>query len=307
MKRFIVALLLAACGIAAAQTQAPKPEPEQSQDATQLSTMGSDKGLSPTYSDTYCAGFVTKEKYDPSNYVKGDIAPDISRTAARGIVFLSGTGYTVGSRYSVVRLSKDANKFEIFPGQNAMLNHMGNLYADIGRVRVTRLENNIAVADVEFSCEPLVIGDTVIPFAPRPRPAYRTEKVTFQRFADFDGAPSGRIIMGKGFEDFVGTGQKVYINIGSEKGLKPGDYLRITRGYDPKGMPPVEKLSMQAPYSEDSQKNPKHTKPSGGKSTPWRGVGELMVLSTTPTTATGIITTALEDIHLGDVVETQSK
>jgi len=36
---------------------------------------------------------------------------------------------------------------------------------------------------------------------------------------------------------------------------------------------------------------------------PRRAVGEIVVIGTTPTTATGMIVFALEDVHLGDRVE----
>ena len=36
---------------------------------------------------------------------------------------------------------------------------------------------------------------------------------------------------------------------------------------------------------------------------PQRAVGEVVVISTTATTATGMVVFALEDLHVGDVVE----
>jgi hypothetical protein len=36
---------------------------------------------------------------------------------------------------------------------------------------------------------------------------------------------------------------------------------------------------------------------------PRRAVGEIVVINTTPTTATGMIVFALEDVHVGDNVE----
>jgi len=36
---------------------------------------------------------------------------------------------------------------------------------------------------------------------------------------------------------------------------------------------------------------------------PRRSVGEIVIISTTPTTATGMITSSLEDVHVGDGVE----
>ena len=306
MKRFVVAaLLLFVCGIATAQTQTPTPAAEQPS-FEEAPTTASDKIAGPSYSDINCAGFVTKEKYPASNAVVGDNATNVSRMGERETVFLGGTGYTVGSRYNVVRLLRDPNRYEIFPGQNSMLNRMGNLYSDMGRVRITKVEGKVAIAVVEFSCEALAIGDTVIPYIERPRPAYRTEKKTFERFVDFDGKQSGRIVMGRSFDEFIGTGHKVYINLGSNQGLQPGDYVRITRSYDSKSMPPVEKLSLDAPFTEDSQREPHPPKSTVGKTLPWRGLGEAMVLSTTPDTATAMVTFALEDIQPGDVVEKQS-
>ena len=37
--------------------------------------------------------------------------------------------------------------------------------------------------------------------------------------------------MGKDFDSVVGTGQKVYLNVGSNQGVKVGDYFRATRNY----------------------------------------------------------------------------
>ena len=36
---------------------------------------------------------------------------------------------------------------------------------------------------------------------------------------------------------------------------------------------------------------------------PRRAVGEIVILTTTPTTATGMVVFALEDVHVGDSVE----
>ena len=36
---------------------------------------------------------------------------------------------------------------------------------------------------------------------------------------------------------------------------------------------------------------------------PRRGVGEIVILGTTPTTATGMIVFSLEPVHVGDTVE----
>ncbi len=45
------------------------------------------------------------------------------------------------------------------------------------------------------------------------------------------------IVMASEFDYIFGLHKIVYINLGSRAGLKPGDYLRISRTYDPGKMP----------------------------------------------------------------------
>ena len=297
MKKLVAAQLLLFCGLVAAQTPTAP--------SSVIDGAAPEKVLAPSYTDTHCSGFVTREKYSLKNMVTGNINSEVSRMVKGEYIFLAGSGYTVGTRYNVVRLLHDANRYEMFPGQTAMLDRMGNLYADVAQIKVVRMENDSAVAMIEFSCESVAVGDTVVPFAERPSVTYRTGKHEFARFADYKGETSGRVVMGKDFDGFLGTGQVVYVNIGADQGLKPGDYLRITRSYDPKKTPPIERLSSAAPFSEDSQREPQKVNKKLAAKTPWRGVGEIMVLNTTPTAATAIITTSVEDMHPGDVVEVQ--
>ena len=95
--------------------------------------------------------------------------------------------------------------------------------------------------------------------------------------------------------------------MGANQGIHPGDYLRITRDYDPKTTPPVDRYSLYSPYEQDEAKDTIKLKKTDYKKLPSRGIGEMLVLSVTPETATGMITLALEDIQVGDVVEVQGK
>ena len=135
----------------------------------------------------------------------------------------------------------------------------------------------------------------------------------FDRFAPPSGRLTGRILMAKDFDAILGTGMKVYMNVGSNQGVKLGSYFRAARPYSDDAHDPVDSLSFKASIGEDTQKK----QPSYGhhllmRSTgptievsdlPRRGVGEIVVIGVTPTTSTGMITFALEDIHIGDDVE----
>jgi hypothetical protein len=303
MKKVLAMLLLAAPMIAVGQDQDQPPVAEQAQRSA--STNLKEKEQAPTYSDIYCAGFVTKENIPTANHIlAGMSSPHAVRFSARDTIYLEGSGFVVGNRYSVVRKVEDKNLEELFPGQRAMLKRSGNEYADLGRVLITYIDKNVAVGTVEFSCQPMSPGDALVPFHEKEMVKYTVQRDHFERFAPY-GAKAGRIIDGKEFDQVLGTGQKAYVNLGANQGVHPGDYLRITRNYDPKNMPPVDVYSLSSPYEQDEAKDAVKLKKTDYKKLPYRGIGEMVVLSVTPETATVMITMALEDIQVGDVVEVQ--
>lgn len=303
MKRVLAALLLALPIVAMGQDQPAAADPAQPAASSNLK----ERELAPTYSDIYCAGFVSKENIPNTNrIVAGLNSPHAVRFAARETVYLEGSGYAVGNKYSVLRKVEDRNLEELFPGQRALLKRSGNEYADMGRVVVTYMDKNVAVATVEFSCQAMAPGDVLVPFHEKEMVKFDHQRPAFERFAPY-GAKAGRIIDGKEFDQVLGTGQKVYVNMGGNEGIHPGDYLRIVRNYDPNTTPPVDRYSMSSPYEQDEAKDVVKLKKTDYKKLPYRGVGEIVVLSVTPETATGMITLALEDVQVGDVVEVQGK
>ncbi|HEX6881015.1 MAG TPA: hypothetical protein VF135_11670 [Terriglobales bacterium] len=260
----------------------------------------------PTYTDIYCSGFVTKENIPTTNHiVAGMGSPHSVRFVARQTVYLAGPGYAVGNRYSVIRKVKDPNLYEMAPGQNALLKKSGNEYAELGQVTITYIDREVAVGEVDFSCSAMAPGDTLLPFHEKEMVKF-SARPKFQVFAPYGGT-AGRIIDGKEFDKILGTGQKVYVNVGANQGVHPGDYLRITRNYNPSEMAPVDRYSLDSPYVMDEAQDAVKLTKSDYKKLPARGIGEMVVLSVTPETATGMITLALEDVTVGDVVEVQGK
>jgi hypothetical protein len=128
-----------------------------------------------------------------------------------------------------------------------------------------------------------------------------------------NGKASGRIVMAKDFDLLLGTGAKVYINVGGNQGVKVGDYFRAVRSYEADLRDPVDSLSFKAATSDDTQKRPPSIEGHMFAKTkgplihvadmPRRAMGEIVVINVTPTTATGMLVFALEDVHVGDHVE----
>jgi hypothetical protein len=267
----------------------------------------------PTAADIYCAGFISKDRVPDANYVNGGLeTPTSTKFEIGELVYLAGSGYQAGQLYSVVREIRDVNEYELYPGMRKILAAAGRPYGEIGRVRVVDTRSHSAIAQVEFSCDPINPGDVVVPFVERPQVTFHVPG-HFDRFAPPNGKLSGRIVLGKDFDGFLGTGMKLYMNMGSNQGVKVGDYFRVVRSYEATLQDPVDSLSFKARTSEDTQVRPptfeasRFTKTKGPnihvRDLPRRAVGEVVVLNVTPTASSAMIVFALEDVYAGDTVE----
>jgi len=268
----------------------------------------------PTAVDLACAGFVSKQLLPNANFVAGDLyTPSDTKNSNGEVIYLAGKGYEVGQKYTVVRELRDPNEYEIFSGQHALLKTMGQPYSELARVRIIDTRSKMAIAEIETSCDPVNPGDYVVPYVEKPAISFHPP-LRFDRFLPAtNGKVTGRIAMAKDFDSELGPGDKVYINVGSNQGVKPGDYFRAVRSYEADLHDPVDSLSFKASTNEDTQKkqaaiDPNFLTKTGGpvihvRDLPRRAVGEVVVISTTPTTATAMVVFAMESVHLGDGVE----
>ncbi len=284
--RKIAFLILLSAAMAAAQ-QAPTPENQ------------------PAYSDIYCSGFVTNQLLSKSQYVAGGWeTPHASRFADRDYVYLDGGGFQEGQQYSIHRMLRDPNRWPAYAGQTRAVGAVGEMYADLGRVRIIGVRGNIGIAQVVFSCDGMIPGDVAVPFQERPVPTLRPPGGPgWDRFAPPNGLLMGRIVAAKDFDSLTGTGNKVYLNVGANQGVKPGDYFRALRDYRIANMNEVDALSYKASVPDDTQKSPPKFPLRRLGDLPRRALGEMVILNVSPSSATALVTFALEPIEVGDMVE----
>ena len=208
---------------------------------------------------------------------------------------------------------KNSNEDPAFAGQPKLLKATGQPYAELGRIKIVDTRNHAPIARVEYSCEPMVPGDTLIPFVEKAHVTLR-ESGRLDRFQPANGKATGRLVLARDFDTFLGMGSKVYVNVGANQGVKVGDYFRAVRPYWMDRDDEVDSISLSASVVEDTQKNPPSLEPAlfskNGKGPvipmtdyPRRAVGEMVVLSVTPTSSTAMVIFALEDLHLGDFAE----
>ncbi len=251
-----------------------------------------------THSDLYCAGYLSPQPVPRDSFVAGGLGTPVqSRFGTHDYIFLRGTGFTQGTRVSLVREMHDPNRMEPFP-----VRRTGEVYGDLGYAVIIGQRGNSTVAQVEFSCEDILPGDLVVPFEVRPEVKYRLHS-TVDRFPVGPSSPNGNIVGARDFDRYLGSNRKVYVNLGANEGLKPGAYLRIVRGYDVHAMDATDAATTGQTLQEDTQKNAPMLPSAHYHELPQRVVGEAVVLRTLPTTATAMITFALEDVHIGDRVE----
>jgi hypothetical protein len=197
-------------------------------------------------------------------------------------------------------------------GQKKLLKETGQPYEEVGRIKIVDTRNRTSIAQIEYACDGINPGDTAIPFAEKQAVTFHTP-VRFDRFLPASSKLTGRIVMGKDFDSQLGTGHKLYLNIGANQGVKIGDFFRAVRSYDADLNDPADSLSFKAAIAEDTQKKTPSvdpamfTKGNGPvihvRDLPRRSVGEIVIIGVTNTTATGMVVFSMEDVHAGDNVE----
>ena len=266
------------------------------------SNLGDQVQTQPTYSDVYCAGFITTQPIPTSNYVAaGWGAPHETQFAGREYIYLTGGGFQPGAEYTILRHVHDPNRFEAFKGQHSAVAALGEPYAELARVKIVQVEGNTGIAWVSYACDGINPGDIAVPFVEKPIPNFAA--VPFNRFAPPNGKLTGRIVMAKDFDYILGTRARAYLDIGADKGVKVGDYFTITRTLEQTRTSQVDYLSNKASVTNDTQKNEPKFPASRTKELPRMALGQMIIVGVTPKSATGLVTFALEAVEVGDEVE----
>jgi hypothetical protein len=258
--------------------------------------------LQPGYSTVYCSGFVKDTRMPNDLYViSGEQAADKIVFAQGGNVYInrgSNNGVRIGDRFMVVRETGDPMPVDWFKGQSKIANAMGNLYADIGQLRVVNVLQKTSVAEVVFSCKDMIRGDIVRPFEERPAPPYK-EVGTFDHFAPVSGKPVGTVVTSATFQQSQGQGSTMYVNLGAAQGVKVGDYLRVFR-YQGKD---IETTPQRKGYVYQIYGFGSAPARYEWKDLPREVLGEGIVLNASRNAATVFVTFSSVEIYAGDNVE----
>ena len=256
------------------------------------------------FSTVYCSGFVSDQKVPDATRVVSGEQSDIKITFARGdyVIINRGQdkGVRVGDRYSVVRPESDPLEVNWFKWQAKLMKAMGTHYVDAGQLRIVNVQSKTAVAEVTLSCDYMQRGDIALPFQERPEPTFK-DPGPFDHFAPISGKPVAMIVQSREYSQSAGQGITVYVNLGTNKGVKVGDYFRVFRYQGT--------LAELAPQTKGFQDRLYGFGSSPGRynwnDLPREVLGEGIVLNVSRNSSTVFLTFSSADIYAGDYVEVE--
>lgn len=189
--------------------------------------------------------------------------------ATADIIYVDGgraAGLEVGQQFTVIRPERTVRHPR--DGQT-----FGRLYRYTGRVKILSVQEESAIAEIVYACDPVTVGSMLKPFVPEPVPLARRTAMRPPNAPTsaerLEGAPI--ILMAQ--DDIVATGQDhvVYVDRGEDAEITPGDIFTIYRRH-PRGVPPVV-------------------------------IGELAILSVHPRSSTAKIIQSRHVVYRGDLLE----
>jgi hypothetical protein len=258
----------------------------------------------PGFSTVYCSGFVSDQKVPDATRLVSAEQSNVKILFGRGdnVIINRGQdkGVRVGDRYSVVRAETDPAEVNWFKWQAKLMKAMGTHYVDAGQLRIVNVQSKTAVAEVTLSCDYMQRGDIVLPFQDRPDPAFK-DPGPFDHFAPISGKPVAMVVQSRDYQQSAGQGNTVYVNLGTNKGVKVGDYFRIFRYQG--------SLAELAPQTKGFQDRLYGFGSSPGRynwnDLPREVLGEGIVLNVSRNSSTVFVTYSSADIYAGDYVEVE--
>jgi hypothetical protein len=283
----------------------------------------------------YCAGYIRHQLLPKMPEIVGAPEENEQRRYADGeVVYInagSQQGIREGQSFQIIRPRGDVKGVH-----KEKRGFLGTYIQEVGQLQVFKVRENTSAAQITFTCDAAQFGDLLAPVPDRESPIQRAD-ANLDIFADPSGKQTGRLMMAKDNREMVTRNDIVYIDLGSEDQVKPGDYLTV---YRPLGTGHITRFD-----NEEMARN----RASGFQSDRFRGggignqanrakaetavvkdegryryrpittrevkrhrplmprkiVGEMVSIDVQMRTATAIITRVAGEVHTGDWVEIQ--
>jgi hypothetical protein len=219
--------------------------------------------------DVYCAGYLgDRDEAFVGRVVNAEKERNQSMFMMGDLLYLdigADAGVQAGMEFAIVRPNRLVNRW------GSVRDVVGRIYMTPGRVRVLCVQEKSSIAEIVYSCNEVELGDSVTPFEPIPVPLVRRTRP--QGICDTpNGKATGHLVDTRDAVTPVGTGTVVFLDLGEQDGLNPGDFLTVYR-------PSTRAVGVRTV------------------------LGEAAILTTRNRTSVAIITSMLDFMGIGDEVE----
>lgn len=264
--------------------------------------------------DVYCTGFIADAMPSTDLRIVGAEQENIKVTFAQGdVVFLNqgrGAGIKSGAAYFIIRpLGAFKHPFTKKP--------MGIYVGEIGLLRVLEVQEQTSTAQILVSCDTVEFGDLLKPYEEIVPPGPRDAR-PLPRYSEGTNETVGQIIMSPGFHEHLAANRVVFLDLGRQQNVQPGDYFTIYRQTGPgEGITRTPKDGIVHKRDKDYQSSRYQGGEYSVQSTtqpldkimrerppiPRRVLGELIVLKVENHTCVAMITRTTSEVTIGDQVE----
>lgn len=264
--------------------------------------------------DVYCTGFIADVMPSTDLQIIGAEQENIKETFAQGdVVFLNrgrGAGIQPGAAYFIIRpLGEFKHPFS--------KKKMGVYVREVGLLRVLEVQDQTATAQILVSCDTVEFGDLLKPYEELLPPVARDAR-PLPRYSEGTHETKGQIIMAPGFHEHLSANRVVFLDLGRQQNVQPGDYFTIYRQTGPtEGITRTPKTNVvhkrDKDYGSDRFEGGEYsvqatTKPldkimRDRPPIPRKVLGEMVVLKVENHTCVAMITRTTAEVTIGDFVE----
>jgi LysM repeat protein len=290
--------------------------------------------LPPVYErDMYCTGYVDPDFKVPEQRILVNAEESNDFNATPGFAFLNqgkNQNITVGQTFMVIRPGSPVHH----PDTHADL---GLYVKRIGVAKVTILADDTSVMQFTMSCTAAHRGDYLVPFEPKPAPFDITRRGDYPLYIPSNGKLQATIVMVDDATYYGAEHDIVFLNVGSQNEIAPGDKFMIYRNSRFGSLLTTRDLfhdtTATANFSDHDLIRAHAGEPlresdlsrSGGTASdhkagggskehkseqdkmksrlPRQTIGEIVVIETTGSTATGRVIHNEHELQIGDMVE----
>jgi hypothetical protein len=282
----------------------------------------------------YCAGYIRYDRFPKTPEIVGAQEEQEQNTFSEGdVVYLNAgaqQGIKVDQNFQIIRPRGDVKG--VYREKKGFL---GTYVQEVGQLQVFKVLDRTSIAQITYSCDSALLGDLLVGIPYRESPVERDASLDL--FSDPTGKQTGRLMMARDGREMVTKNDVVYIDLGSEDKVKPGDYLTIYQPFGSGSLTHVDNeenargratgfqsdryrgggISLMGQRAKDSTafvnaEGRYRYRPITSKAIkshrppmPRKILGEMVIIDVQARTATAIITRAALEVHTGDWVELQ--